>query len=168
MSLKLALLFFMIAFFLGILLGLAIARALPKYLIVSRKKVENAYVKKTYIMTASEYEVFRRVERILQNTKYLILPQVATRSIVNKTNGYRDYELNTIVDSRICTRNGYSPVLVIELNDNSHNEKERRERDEKQKAIFKSANMPLITLWTNLENNPAYIKERIEKILLDI
>lgn len=97
--------------------------------------------------------------------EYYIQPQVGLRTIINRTdNAQYQNELNRYVDACIFDKN-YHPIAVIEINDASHLQKDRKNRDEKVKKICEEAGLPLITLWTSYGINPEYIKKRIEKAI---
>jgi predicted NAD-dependent protein-ADP-ribosyltransferase YbiA (DUF1768 family) len=54
---------------------------------------------------------------------------------------------------------------VIEINDNTHNTKERYIRDMKVKEILDKANLPIITLWTSYGVNYDYIERRLKEYI---
>ena len=89
---------------------------------------------------------------------YIIQAQIPLSQIVNKKkqfDGQWASELNRQIDIGIFDHN-YSPVLMIEINDSSHFRQDRRQRDEKVKAILEDAGIPLLTLWlkdNDSENN---------------
>ena len=90
---------------------------------------------------------------------YYIQPQVGLRTIINRTdNAQYQNELNRYVDACIFDIN-YHPIAVIEINDSSHFQKERIERDEKVKKICEEAGLPVITFWTKHGINTEYITD---------
>lgn len=85
---------------------------------------------------------------------YYIQPQVGLSTIIKRTdNAKYQNELNRYVDACIFDTN-YHPIAVIEINDSSHFQKERIERDEKVRKICEEAGLPLITFWTKRGINP--------------
>lgn len=58
---------------------------------------------------------------------------------------YRN-ELFRVVDFALFDRNTLKPLLIIELNDASHNRADRKERDEKVKCIAERAGLGVLTL----------------------
>lgn len=54
---------------------------------------------------------------------------------------------------------------MVEINDNTHHEWKRRQRDEKVSAICADAGIPLVTFWTNYGVNRPYIEKRIREAL---
>lgn len=55
---------------------------------------------------------------------------------------------------------------MIEINDKTHLQKARRERDAKVHEICYEAGIPIINLWTSYGVNRSYIKEKIEEALI--
>lgn len=93
---------------------------------------------------------------------YYIQPQVGLHTIIERTdNAKYQNELNRYVDA--CIFDGsYHPIAVIEINDATHLQADRKVRDEKVKKICEEAGLPLITFWTSYGINPDYMKKRIE------
>lgn len=59
----------------------------------------------------------------------------------------------------------YAPILVIEINDETHQRKDRQERDIKVARICGEAGIPIVKLWTKYGVNEAYIKSKIEETI---
>lgn len=110
------------------------------------KKRGPRYVVKERLMSVTEYEYFKIINSFFGD-EYLILPQINLASVIDKVgDGYRT-ELFRNVDFGIFDYN-YRPILLIEINDNTHFRKDRIERDKKVNEICKKAKLPLITFWT--------------------
>lgn len=129
----------------------------------------NEYNKKS-IMTENEkyfYNIFNKHF----SKDYLILPQVNLATIINKNKEFeKQYqnELNRNIDFGIFDKENLTPLLLIEINDNSHNRKDRIKRDYKVKEICKNANLNLITFYTKYSNKENYIVNRINEELKKI
>lgn len=111
------------------------------------------------------YDAFKKV--IPQN--YILQPQINLASLIEKKNlgNYsRNYhnELFRNIDFGIFDEN-YTPRLLIEINDRTHYRTDRKERDNKVRAICAQAGIPLITFWAKDGINPDYIRRRIEREL---
>lgn len=119
------------------------------------------YVVKSRYISIKENEFFQALKNIIGN-KYLIYPQVPLSQIIEKIgdNKYRN-ELFRIIDFCIFDRE-YKPLVCIEINDQTHNQPDRIERDKKVKDILSIAGMPLITLWTEYGIKPDYIRKRLQ------
>lgn len=122
----------------------------------------NIYHKKD-LLTNSEKEFLIKLQDIY-NTEYIIQPQIPLGSIVNKDrNLHNKYasELNRYIDFGIFDKN-YNLLMLIELQDNTHLQEERKYRDDKVKNICKQANIPLIEIWNKNINNEE-LREIINK-----
>ena len=96
---------------------------------------------------------------------YHVFPQINLASFIEKTDDSRFHnELFRIVDFLI-TDFEYHPKFIIEINDQSHLNPERKERDEKVKKICEEAGIPIINLWTSYGVNVEYIKNKINETL---
>lgn len=121
------------------------------------------YSVKSSLMTPTEKEYFRAIEAAVGD-RYIVLPQINLASVIDKTGeGFRS-ELFRNVDFGIFDYD-YSPVLLVEINDNTHFRKDRAERDEKVSTILKKARMPLVTFWTKDGLSQSEITRTLAKYL---
>lgn len=114
----------------------------------------------------SDYEImfYNRMKDL--ETEYNIVPQLVLSSVVDKKSKqkYRS-ELYRIIDFAIFSKDYSKLLLLIELNDNTHNQRKRKDRDLKVKKICNSAKIKLITFYTKYPNEKDYIINRIKKKL---
>ena len=112
----------------------------------------------------SDYEImfYNRMKDL--ETEYNIVPQLVLSSVVDKKSKqkYRS-ELYRIIDFAIFSKDYSKFLLLIELNDNTHNQRKRKDRDLKVKKICNSAKIKLITFYTKYPNEKDYIINRIKK-----
>lgn len=112
----------------------------------------------------SDYEImfYNRMKDL--ETEYNIVPQLVLSSVVDKKSKqkYRS-ELYRIIDFAIFSKDYSKLLLLIELNDNTHNQRKRKDRDLKVKKICNSAKIKLITFYTKYPNEKDYIINRIKK-----
>lgn len=144
------LLFFLFIFFL-----VSISKKQP----VQSNKVLQAdsfpYVKNT-LMTDSEISFFRTLVNILEN-KYLVFPQVRLASLISVKKGINNWQkfFNKIfaksVDFVIYDIYNKVPKLVIELDDSSHRDNKRNERDVFIDNALRKAGIEIIHV--NLQNS---------------
>lgn len=131
------------------------------------KKV-NIYSKKR-LMTDYEryfYTVLKELE-IELNIK--IHPQINLASIVTKqTNNYYVNELFRNIDFAIFDADYDKLLLLIEINDSTHNSRKRIIRDKKVNLIVKNAGIRLIKFYSNYPNKKDYIKNRIKKEIANL
>lgn len=100
-----------------------------------------------------------------------IRPQVPLSSIIEKEKSFpREYqnELNRVIDFGIFNKETQEPLLLIEINDKTHNQSNRKERDKKVQSICNSAGIKLITFWTKFDNKEDYIVNRVLKEINNI
>ena len=88
-------------------------------------------------------------------------------SIINKnTNNYYRNELFRNIDFGIFTSDYNEILLLIEINDKTHNNKKRIKRDKKVDYITANAGIRLIKFYSNYDNKREYIKERVKNEIL--
>ncbi|MCC8195845.1 MAG: DUF2726 domain-containing protein [Ruminococcus sp.] len=123
------------------------------------------YEVKKSLITSMERKYLRAIKDALPEG-YIVLPQVSLRSVLIRTDNAKfQNELFRIADGLICRVEDYHPVAVVEINDASHLQSDRRNRDTKVKNICEEAGLPIITLWTSYGINEEYIKQRVQKAI---
>lgn len=121
------------------------------------------YVVKDSLMTQTEYDYFKIINAYFGDS-YLILPQINLAAVIDKVGeGYRT-ELFRNADFGVFDYN-YRPILLIEINDNTHFRKDRIERDKKVNEICKKAKLPLVTFWTKDGINSDAIYKTLSRYL---
>ncbi|HJJ08508.1 MAG TPA: DUF2726 domain-containing protein [Bacilli bacterium] len=128
---------------------------------VEKATTDIKYEKKP-IMSDYEIMFYNRMKDL--ETEYNIVPQLVLSSVVDKKSKqkYRS-ELYRIIDFAIFSKDYSKLLLLIELNDNTHNQRKRKDRDLKVKKICNSAKIKLITFYTKYPNEKDYIINRIKK-----
>ena len=120
---------------------------------------ENIYREKT-LMTNTEKNFYQKL-KVLE-PKYKIIPQVNLGTIIEKISNEKfENELFRNIDYGIFTNDFSKVLLLIELNDQTHNQPQRKKRDIKVKEICNKANIPIMTFYTNYPNNQEYVINRI-------
>lgn len=123
------------------------------------KEIQKTEYKQRNFMTPAEILFYNKI-KILE-TEYKIIPQINIGTIVEKKNkGYRN-ELFKNIDFAIFTNDYNKLLLLIELNDSTHNKTKRIKRDKRVKEICNSANIKLITFYTKYSNEKEYVLNRI-------
>lgn len=122
------------------------------------------YVKKDY-MTINEKSFYIKLKKIEEFGNFRVIPQVNLASVISKRSEYRyNTELFRNIDFGLFD-NEFNLLLLIELNDSSHKQASRHQRDLKVKEICDNAGIKLIFFYTNYPNEQNYIIERIKKEL---
>lgn len=133
-------------------------------------KKEYVYRAKESFMTSAEREFFGVLKSVVRE-KYQIFAQVHLSTIldhkVNDTNrwgAFRHIDEKS-VDFVLCDPVSLKPLLAIELDDKSHDEKPRQLRDEEVERIFEEAGLPLLRFENHGQFDQTEITRRIEEIL---
>ena len=125
---------------------------------------EKKYEAKEAFITECEKKFFDAIKAIV-GENYIVQPQINLASIVNKVTAdrYRN-ELFRNIDFGVFDKS-YKLLVLIEINDPSHDRSDRKDRDDKVKKICEEASIPLVTFWTKYGVNEEYIKNRLSKHL---
>lgn len=126
---------------------------------------EVKYQQKESLLTNYEkyfYDIFERNF----GDKYKIQTQVNLASVITKTNKFKyQNELYRNIDFGFFDKETLKPLLLIEINDATHQNKNRYERDLKVRNILEQAGIKLITFYSFYDNNEDYIVHRILQLL---
>lgn len=146
----------------------AIAIKIKKSISQKHEQVnKKLYKKKSKYITDIEKYFFDIINNNF-NSDYLIFAQIPLSSVVIKNKEYKNQyqnELYRTIDIGIFDKTTTEPILLIEINDNTHNEPRRAYRDIKVKEICNEAEIKLITFYTNYSNKKEYIINRIQNEL---
>ena len=124
------------------------------------------YQKRTYL-TNCELDFYQKLIQIEKYGEYKVIPQVNLASIIHKSSNNRyNTELFRNIDFGIFNSR-FELLLLIELNDATHNQTERYKRDQKVKSICQSAHIPLLFFYTKYPNEKSYVIERVLNTLKD-
>lgn len=122
------------------------------------------YETKPTFITNCEQQFFNTIKECIPSG-YYVFPQINLAAFVTRTdNSPFHNELFRNVDFLI-TDEKYTPKIVIEINDQSHMERERRIRDKKIHDILEEAGIPILTLWTSYGANSKYITNKIAELI---
>ncbi len=127
------------------------------------KKLETIYKKKS-IMTKTERDFYDKIKYL--EPEYKVIPQVNLASIISKENNNRYYtDLFRNIDFAIFDTSLEEVLLLIELNDETHQLKKRKRRDFKIKKICNAAGIPLLFFYTKYPNEKDYVINRIRNVI---
>ena len=120
---------------------------------IKRKAVELPYTKKPYLMTNAEREFFFVLQQAV-GEKYYIVPQVQLSNLVQVERAEKwKYEYtNRIhlksVDFVLFDPKYFTPQIVIELDDSSHERANRHERDGFVDSVLTTAKIKIVHIKT--------------------
>lgn len=127
---------------------------------------ELPYKKKQYLLSIAEKNFYEVLKTAIQDTDYYICPKVRLADIiyVGKTDKRQSY-FNKIqskhIDFLLCTADTLSPVIAIELDDNSHFRNDRIKRDAFVDKVLKAAGLKIIRFNVKHSYVVNEIKEKI-------
>lgn len=120
---------------------------------------EKIYTKKK-LMTDCEYNFYIKLRELEKN--YKIVPQLNLAAVITKkSHSYNYLDLFRNIDFAIFNNDYSELLLLIELNDKTHNYNRRKKRDRKVKEICDKANIKLINFYTKYPNEKNYVINRI-------
>lgn len=148
-----------------IAIGAAVIVAVTIFIIVkvlSKKKTPDYHLKDA-LLTQTEIAYYNIINAYF-GEDYLVLPQINLASVIEKQGGGFQTELFRNADFGIFDFD-FRPILLIEINDNTHLRRDRQERDQKVGVICKKAHIPLITFWVKDGIDREAIYKTIKKYL---
>ena len=131
--------------------------------IENESKEEIKIYEKKEFMTKYELDFYHKILEL--NTDYNIIPQINMATIIRKVNNGYINELFKNIDFAIFDKEFSKILLLIELNDNTHNKLNRKDRDLKVKKICNDAGIKLMTFYTKYPNEKQYVLNRIKEEL---
>jgi len=129
--------------------------------IEQEKKEELKIYKEKQFMTEYELEFYKKIKEL--ESEYKIIPQINLATIIKKINKGYINELFKNIDFAIFDKEYKKVLLLIEINDKTHDKNNRKDRDLKVKKICNDANIKLITFYTKYPNEKEYVINRIKK-----
>ncbi len=136
---------------------------------ISRR--EYHYQHKEFFMTRAEHEFYNALD-LAVGDRYRIFAQVHLPTIVdhkvrngqNWRGAFRHIDEKS-VDFVLCDKEFLKPVLAIELDDKSHDEGSRKNRDNDVECILQQAEMPLLRIENHGSFDSADVSRRISEKL---
>lgn len=113
------------------------------------KNNKYTYFAKNSVMTQVEGEFFKRLNAAVSE-RYLVFPQVHLSALLDHRVKGQDWRIafrhinGKSVDFVLCDKTTLQPVYALELDDFTHNRRDRAERDAEVERIFKEARLPLV------------------------
>lgn len=129
------------------------------------------YFKKRYFFSFRENSFYRKlcyvIQKFTQKNKYIIFSKVRVSDIIGSPSWSRSWlTINPWhFDFVICdSSDGFRPVMIIELDDSSHNDPKRQKIDKMKNEICEYIHLPLVRINGDFSDN--IIKEQLKEILI--
>ena len=132
-------------------------------LIEDEEKSEIKIYERKEFMSTYELLFYEKIKDL--ENEYKIVPQVNLATIVKKINRGYINELFKNIDFAIFDKDYKNVLLLIEINDSTHNKINRKDRDLKVKKICNDCNIKLKTFYTKYPNEKEYVLKRIKEEL---
>lgn len=129
------------------------------------------YYKNKYLLTKAENNFYQSLKIALSDGDYYICQKTRVADILSigkseKRQAYFNKIKAKHIDFLICKDDLYfNPILAIELDDSSHNEKNRVERDDFINKVFEVANLPLYRVKASNSYQPNKLRKEIFAML---
>jgi very-short-patch-repair endonuclease len=124
------------------------------------------YAKKNYFFSVSELRFYELLKEITDN-HYYVFPKVRICDIIQTKENGNYSNFNRIkskhVDFLICTKDPITSKIIIELDDKSHNQPKRQDRDDFVDEIFANAGIPIVHIKVQYEYNKDEIAEKLKR-----
>lgn len=124
------------------------------------------YVKRNYLMTKAEFNFFKVLEQITHD-KYYVIPQVALSKLVSVKSGeslwktYNNKIDRKSVDFVLFSKPYFSPALIIELDDRTHDRYDRKLRDGTVDKIAHEAGIKIV----HIKNSYSYDLNQTQSLI---
>lgn len=129
------------------------------------KNYAEYYSKKDYLLTPTELKFYKLLKNITDKLGYSIFVQVPLYEIVNHKN-YKDFnKIKSKSIDFVITQKNCKILICIELDDKTHNNTKRIERDKFINKLFKDIGIKLIRIpvqnFYNIEELELKLKEQL-------
>ena len=121
-------------------------------------KNSSIYKSKPFL-TPYEMGFYKKLSR-LEQYGFIVIPQVNLATIIEKENTRFRSELFRNIDFGIFNKE-FNLKLLIELNDKTHHEYNRRNRYLMVKKILDECNIKLLNFYSNYPNEQSYVVNRV-------
>jgi hypothetical protein len=128
------------------------------------------YEKRPKLVTKAELRFYKSLSKAVQDDWAIFaMVRIADILVVTKGAPKRRTWLNKIlakhIDFVLCDPSTLEPMVAIELDDSSHQRKDRQERDEFVDHAFESAGLPLVRFPVRSSYHAREIREIIDRAI---
>lgn len=131
-------------YLLGVLVALTVIAK-----IIGHLRFFSVYKKRGRLLTPTEVKSYQVIEPVCRSMGLMLMAQVRIADVINvSAKNKRFWKAFTKISSKhvdfVVVKPDFSIVSAIEIDDKSHEKKERRERDVFVNKVFESAGVPLL------------------------
>jgi very-short-patch-repair endonuclease len=118
------------------------------------------YALRRAVMSPAERSFLGILEEVVDASQYYVFPQTPLASLVYVPRGNGSYLRHEnrirskVVDFVLCTKDAVAPVLVIELDDSSHERDDRQERDAFVDSVMNKVRLPILHVKARRDYDP--------------
>jgi very-short-patch-repair endonuclease len=123
------------------------------------------------MMSPAERSFFGILEQAVDMSQYHIFPQAPLASLVYVQKGTESYLRHEnrirskVVDFVLCTRDTVAPVLVIELDDSSHERDDRKERGAFVDSVMDKVCLPILHVKARRDYDPRALADDVSRAM---
>lgn len=134
---------------------------------IKNKDEELPYKKKEYIFSINEYRFYKKLRAITDEKNLIILTKMRLADVIEVEKGTKEYMkwFNYIkakhIDFIICEKETVKPILLIELDDSSHKQEKRIQRDNFVDKILESVNIKILHIKNDSQQQMDIIKSTL-------
>ena len=117
---------------------------------IKDKDIKFPYRKKDFLLTETERRFYEVLNQLSQRHNVLLFAKVRLEDLLlTYGNGHERFSSRNRIKSRhvdflLCSKETISPLIAIELDDSSHNNEDRIERDNFVDKALQSAGLPIL------------------------
>lgn len=127
--------------------------------------------RKDYLLSVAERNFFGVLEQVATEMGFYLFVKVRLEDLLWLPSGtesrfaFRNRVKSRHVDFVLCEKKDIRPLLVLELDDSSHQRQDRMERDEMVDKILHDAGLPVLHVRTKSFYEASSVQEEIRTVL---
>lgn len=135
-----------------------------------KSRSEHPYRVRNHFITENELKFYNAL-KLAVGERAVIQAQIGLWAICEVPRSYKDYTtaMNHVdrkrVDFLLCDPDSMMPIVAIEVNDRSHERRDRRERDAAVKSVLEEAGLPLLNVRADYAYDSGEVAERLAPYL---
>ncbi len=130
-----------------------------------KENYQNLYEKKEYLLTTTELKFYKLLKTITDELNLTVFTQVSLYELIKPKN-YKDFnKIKSKTIDFVITENNCKIKLCIELDDKTHHQTKRIERDQFINQLFKDLNIKILRIPVENYYNIEKLKQKIKESL---